>query len=227
MALRKQKNKNLRTAKKYGDRKCYVIGITGPIGAGKSEVVNYIKANYRCRVFNTDEIAQEVSAPGGMSYDRLRELLPREAFDAATGYMDRPRVSELMYADPTLRQKMNDIIHPSVGIFLAAEIDKEKRHGLLDFCIIESALYDGGGFALLCKEVWNVTAPEEIRLQRLTDSRGYSKEKAKSIFESQLKYDKMRRKLGVQIINDAEPQKAFAQVDKEMNRLLPGCKREA
>lgn len=206
-------------------RKCYVIGITGPIGAGKSEVVNHIRANYLCRVFGTDDIAKDVSAPGGICYERLRGLLPQEAFDRKTGLMDRGKVSELMYADVQLRQEMNDIIHPAVGYMLGAELDKEKRHGLLDFCIIESALYDGGGFALLCKEVWNVTASDEIRTQRLIESRGYSAEKIKSIFESQSKYDKMRRKLRVQIDNSGALADTLSQVDAEMNRLIPGSKR--
>ena len=141
--------------------------------------------------------------------------------------MDRPKVSTLMYADPDLLRKMNEIIHPAVGYYLAAELDREKRRGILDFCIIESALYDGGGFALLCKEVWNVTAPEEVRAARLAQSRGYTKEKSQSIFESQRKYDKLRNKLGVQIHNGGTREEAFAQVDKEMNRLIPGCRRES
>lgn len=211
--------------KPKGSHKCYIIGITGPIGAGKSEIVNYIKENYRCRIFLTDDIAKEVSAPGGMCYSRLRELLPKEAFDRTSGQMDRAKVSELMYSDPSLRQKMNDLIHPAVGIYLGAELEKEKQRGMLDFCIIESALYDGGGFALLCKEVWNVTAPEEVRKVRLMESRGYSEEKAAGIFESQRKYDKMRSRLGVQIQNGADLEGAFAQVDREMERLLPGSKR--
>ena len=220
----KQNKKENRDPEK---RKVYVIGITGPIGAGKSLIVDYIKAAYRCRVFLTDEIGQEVSAPGGMAYGRLRELLPDEAFDRRSGLMDRAKVSALMYADPSMREKMNGIIHPAVGIYLGAEVEKEKKRGIMDFLIIESALYDGNGFALFCKEVWNVTAPEEIRMQRLMESRGYTKEKTQSIFESQRIYDKMRSKLHVQIDNGSDPAYAYAQIDREMNRLIPGCKREA
>ena len=211
--------------KPEGDHKVYVIGITGAIGAGKSEIVKYIKEHYRCRIFLTDEIAQEVSAPGGMAYSRLRELLPKDAFDKKTGCMDRVRTAELMYADPTLRERMNDVIHPAVGIYLGAEIEQEKRKGRMDFLIIESALYDGDGFALLCREVWNVSAPEEVRLRRLMESRGYSEEKARSIFESQRKYDKMRARLGVQIDNGGDLAHAYAQVDRELTRLLPDSRR--
>ena len=171
------------------NRKTKVIGITGGIGAGKSLVLDYIKSNYRSRILITDEIGEEVVAPGGMCYSRLKQLLPKEAFDKK-GYMDRESVSKLMYADPELRQKMNDLIHPAVGIYLVTEIDKEKKHGLLDFVIIESALYD-------------------------------------SIFASQAAYDKMRKTLPVQIDNNGDCEKTYAEIDAQMNRIKPGSKREA
>jgi dephospho-CoA kinase len=202
-----------------------VIGITGGIGAGKSLVLDYIKANYRSRVLLTDEIGEEVVAPGGMCYTRLKQMLPREAFDK-NGYMNREAVSKLIYDDPGLRQKMNDLIHPAVGIYLVTEIDKEKKHGLLDFVIIESALYDGSGFATLCNEVWSVNADLDIRKKRLMESRGYNEEKVDSIFASQANYDKMRKSLPVQIDNNGDSEKTYAQIDAEMNRIKPGSKRE-
>ena len=207
-------------------RKTKVIGITGGIGSGKSLVLDYIKANYRSRILLTDEIGEEVVAPGGMCYSRLKQLLPKEAFDKK-GYMDREAVSKLMYADPDLRQKMNDLIHPAVGVYLVTEIDKEKKHGLLDFVIIESALYDGSGFATLCNEVWSVNADQDVRKKRLMESRGYSEEKIDSIFASQSGYDKMRKTLSVQIDNNGDSQKTYAQIDAQMNRIKPGSKRDA
>lgn len=207
-------------------RKTKVIGITGGIGAGKSLVLDYIKANYRSRILLTDEIGEEVVSPGGMCYTRLKQLLPKEAFDKK-GYMKRDVVSKLMYEDPNLRKKMNDLIHPAVGIYLVTEIDKEKKHGLLDFVIIESALYDGSGFATLCNEVWSINADPEIRKKRLMEDRDYSEEKVESIFESQALYDKMRKSLPVQIDNNGDAEKTYAQIDAQMNRIKPGSKREA
>ena len=218
MRQNKQKRKPLKTT--------HVIGLTGGIGAGKSDLAEYLKANYQARVFSTDEIGEEVVLPGGMCYSRLRDLLPKEAFDRK-GIMDREVVSKLMYEDPSLRKKMNDLIHPAVGIYLTSEVKNERERGLLDFVIIESALYDGTGFATLCDEVWNVDAPKEQRLQRLMESRGYSREKAEGIFESQAKYDRMRRGLKVQIDNSGSREEAYAQLDQQMERVLPGSKRKA
>lgn len=201
-----------------------ILGLTGGIGAGKSLILDYIRANYRARVLSTDEIAKEVCEPGGMCYTRLRQLLPEEAF-GRRGKMDRDKVAELIYENPELRNQMNELIHPAVGLYLQAETASEQKKGLLDFVIIESALYDGSGFALLCKEVWNVSAPQDVRKARLMESRGYSQEKVDSIFESQEKYDKIRRALKVQIYNGEEADKAYAQVDEQLTRLKPGCKR--
>ena len=51
------------------------IGVTGGVGAGKSEILRYLDKNYNCRILMSDNAAKELEAPGGILYDPLVRLL--------------------------------------------------------------------------------------------------------------------------------------------------------
>ncbi|MCR5784543.1 MAG: dephospho-CoA kinase [Eubacterium sp.] len=195
-----------------------VIGITGGIGAGKSTVLNYLKEKYNALIFVTDEIAHDVMEPGGRCYEDLKKILPEKAF-LSDGSLDRNTLASLMYADRELTQKINNLVHPAVGGYLEENLEKERQKKERRYVIIESALYDGTGFALLCDEVWNIDVTEDNRKARLMESRGYSEEKVLSIFKSQARYDEMRKTLKVQIDNNGEPQVTYKEVDEALAAL--------
>ena len=52
-----------------------LIGVTGGVGAGKSEVLNYIKKHYKCRIYLADEVAHLVKVKGEECYYELVSLL--------------------------------------------------------------------------------------------------------------------------------------------------------
>ena len=89
------------------------VGLTGGIGAGKSEVSRRLAAQGAV-VIDADLIAREVVEPGT---DGLAEVV--EAFGDEVlrpgGALDRGRLGDLVFADPELRSKLNAIIHPRVA----------------------------------------------------------------------------------------------------------------
>ncbi|MCR4843319.1 MAG: dephospho-CoA kinase [Eubacterium sp.] len=195
-----------------------VIGITGGIGAGKSVVLDYIEENFNARIIKTDEVGHLVTEPGTGCNAALREIFPDGVFDAQ-GRMDRNKFAAAMFQNPELTAKTNAIIHPAVGEYLEAEVEKERRQNVLDYVIIEAALYDGTGFALLCDEVWNVDASPQVRKHRLMDDRGYSEEKVEGIFKSQREYDRLRLTLPVQIDNNGDLESTFNQIKRALAAL--------
>lgn len=195
-----------------------VIGITGGIGAGKSTALKYLEEKYGALILETDEIAKEVMEPGGRCYEDLKKILPEEAF-LPEGGLDREVLAGLMYKDKALTGKINSLVHPAVGGYLEEKVEKERQKKDRRYVIIESALYDGTGFALLCDEVWNIDVSSKERKRRLMESRGYSAEKVDSIFKSQAYYDEKRLSLKVQIDNGSGPEQLYAQVDKALAAL--------
>ena len=89
------------------------VGLTGGIGAGKSEVSRRLES-YGAVVIDADQVAREVVAPGTPG---LAEVVAAfgEAVLAPDGSLDRERLGEMVFADASLRAKLNAIVHPLVG----------------------------------------------------------------------------------------------------------------
>ena len=89
------------------------IGLTGGIGSGKSTVGRLLVARGATLV-DADAIARQVTAPGGAA---IHEILHRfgSAVITAEGAMDRDRMRQLAFNDPTVRQQLEAIIHPLVS----------------------------------------------------------------------------------------------------------------
>ena len=81
------------------------IGITGGIGAGKSEILSYIGKHYRCRIYLADEVAHLVKEPGTDCFLRLTALLGREIL-TPEGRIDKKKMAEKIFADRELLEKV-------------------------------------------------------------------------------------------------------------------------
>ena len=102
------------------------VGLTGGIGSGKSEVSRRL-ASYGAVVIDADAVAREVVAPGTPG---LAEVVQEFGPDVlrGDGSLDRDRLGELVFADESLRLKLNAIIHPRVGERMA-ELERPGRRG--------------------------------------------------------------------------------------------------
>ena len=89
-----------------------VIGQTGGIGSGKSAAAD-VFASLGIPVVDTDAIAHELTRPGGAAIAGIRELFGDEAI-AADGAMDRKKVRELVFSDPSAKRKLEGLLHPMI-----------------------------------------------------------------------------------------------------------------
>ena len=69
-----------------------VIGITGGVGAGKSEVLAYLERRRDCRVIMADRVAHQLEEPGEACYEPLKALLGTEILDAG-GRIDKRKMA--------------------------------------------------------------------------------------------------------------------------------------
>ena len=117
--------------------------------------------------------------------------------------IDRTRMAETIFSDKSdnLLKKVNEIIHPRVKEYILKKIDELKGTGKFDFFFIEAALIIEDGYKSICDEMWYIYADEDIRRQRLKESRGYSDEKIDEIFASQNSDEVFRRFCSVVIDN--------------------------
>ena len=99
-----------------------VIGITGGAGSGKTEVLRILENEYGARIIIADEVARELSSPGGKSYEKIVEAFGPEILMEDKN-IDRPKLSAIVFHQPRLLETLNNIIHPNVR----EEIERKVR----------------------------------------------------------------------------------------------------
>lgn len=196
-----------------------VIGITGGVGAGKSELLSYIAGKYNCQVILADEVAHKVKEPGQVCYNRLVELLGEEILQP-DGWIDKARMAEMIFASEALLDKVNAIIHPAVQDYIEKIITSERRKKELDFLFVEAALLIEAGYSDIVDELWYIYAEKSVRRARLKASRQYSDEKIDSIMEQQLSDEKFRKHCKVVIDNSNTLKEAYEQIDRKLGESL-------
>lgn len=167
------------------------IGITGGVGAGKTEVLNFIRQHYKCEIYLADEVAHLVKEPGTECYDRLVELMGREILQA-DGFIDKAKMARRIFDDEHLLEQVNAIVHPAVQEFLLDRLKAARENAQVELFFVEAALLIEAGYEALVDELWYVYADEQVRRQRLGLARGYSEEKITAIMANQLSEEEFR-----------------------------------
>ena len=206
------------------------IGVTGGVGAGKSEILRYLDKNYNCRILMSDNAAKELEAPGGVLYEPLVKLLEESVSQTGehgtllleNGEIDKQEMASRIFSDPLLLTKINELVHPAVNKYIHDEIEREKKSGEKEFFILESALLIENGYDRILDSMWYIYCEESVRSSRLKASRGYSDEKIRSIMMSQVSEEVFRTHCDTVIDNTHDfdgPQGAAAQVDEAIAGL--------
>lgn len=159
-----------------------IIGITGGVGCGKSTVLKILKEEYRAKLLVADEIGHEAMRPGSETYEDICREFGRGIL-SEDGTVNRAALANIVYAEDEKRERLNRIIHPFVFREIEKKLQEWKEQPLI---VIETAILFETGCDTLCRQVWGVITPREIRIQRLMESRGYSRKKAEAIMAKQL-----------------------------------------
>ncbi len=192
-----------------------IIGITGGIGAGKSTVLGYIKEHYNCLVIFSDDVGNDIKKKGYPAYDELVELLGKEIL-AEDGEIDKGKMASAIFNNNNLLKKVNNILHPAVNTFIIDIIEKERALGRYDFVFVEAALLIENGYDEIADELWYVYASEDVRRERLKQSRGYSDEKITDILGKQLDDTSFRKHCSFVIDNSGELERAAKDIDNKI-----------
>ncbi len=192
-----------------------IIGITGGVGAGKTRILAYIEENYKAYVIRTDETAKLLQTPGHDCYEKIVECLGNEIL-GEDGQIDRQKMAQVIFSNQEKLAQVNEIVHPQVNAYVAEKIKEEEQKGQVDYFFIEAALLIENHYDEICDELWYIDTSEDIRRQRLKESRGYSDEKINDIISKQLSEQEFRKHCQVHLNNNRELQMVYQQIDKEL-----------
>lgn len=191
------------------------IGITGGVGAGKSEVLAYIRKKYPCEIYLADQVAHEVEKSGTECFRKLTALLGEDVL-GEDGELHKGRMAEKIFASQELLERVNDIVHPAVKRYLLEKLETAKREGKVSLFFVEAALLIECGYGDLVDEMWYVYAREEVRRSRLSQSRGYSEEKTERIMRAQLTDELFRAGSDFVIDNSDGLENTYRQIDERL-----------
>ena len=175
------------------------IGITGGVGAGKTEILKYIGQHYKCEIYLADDIGHKVKEPGTEGYQALVELLGRDIL-RADGQIDKPSMAAKIFADPALLEKVNQIIHPAVKKYLADRLAEARAKGDVELFFVEAALLIENGFGEVVDEMWY----------------GYTPEKIDRIMSSQLSENEFRKHCDFVIDNSDSLENSYRQIRQKL-----------
>mgnify|MGYP003296529109 CR=1 FL=1 len=152
-----------------------IIGITGGIGSGKSVIARQLrKMGYS--VYDTDSEAKRIIVEDATVREQITALFGEEVYQ--DGVYQTSFVAQQVFADKNLLAKLNAIVHPAVkadiiskfrssGVTSEPSAPSEPLNNDSGLFFIECAILFQAGFDVLCDKVVAVTAPEDIRLERV------------------------------------------------------------
>lgn len=184
--------------------KCKLIAVTGLIGSGKSVVGNYLRQR-GFFVADCDKISREIAQRPDVLQE-VQQLLGDQS--VVDGTLDRAYIRSVIFKDKLLLDKYNAIFHSKIN----QEIVKlENRND--KFVFVEVPLMDA--VEIDWYQVWNVTMPEQLRIERASVRDGKDVEDIKRISDMQKKYSGSC----VEIVNDGDLCSLYCQVDNILAEL--------
>ncbi|MEU3062273.1 dephospho-CoA kinase [Streptomyces subrutilus] len=173
------------------------VGLTGGIGAGKSEVSRLL-AGYGAVVVDADRIAREVVEPGTPGLDAVVAAFGASVL-TADGTLDRPKLGSLVFADPEKLRVLNAIVHPLVG---ARSAELEAAAGPDAIVVHDVPLLAENGLAPLYDLVVVVDAAPGTQLARLVGRRGMTEDEGRARMAAQATRDQRLAVATLVIDND-------------------------
>jgi dephospho-CoA kinase len=160
-----------------------VIGLTGGIGTGKSEVARLLESLGAAPI-NADQIGHEAYTPHSETWNLVVDAFG-EGILHESGEIDRRALGGIVFSDPEEMAKLNSIMHPQMASMVTDRIDSLRGDGA-EVVVVEAAVLFEAGWETLVDEVWSTDSPVETVVQRLQAARGISPEEARKRIDSQM-----------------------------------------
>jgi dephospho-CoA kinase len=173
-----------------------VIGITGGIGSGKSTVCNVFKL-LGVPVFEADMIAGKLINSNFEIKKELVQLFGNDIYNA-DNKLNRKKLAELIFNDDILLEKVNNIVHPAVR----NEFINWKKTQNQDYVIHEAAILFESGFYKMMNFTILVSAPREIRIERVIRRDNISREQVLARMAKQWPDSEKRKFASLELVND-------------------------
>lgn len=181
------------------------IGVTGPIGCGKSAVTGWLGERPKVIVIDADRVARQVVEPGQPALEAIIDAFG-ERLRRPDGSLDRAALGRIVFSDPSALQRLEAIVHPAVRPMILATMKRADKSGATAV-VVEAIKLVEGGLASLCDEVWLVTCDPIDQLARVM-RRGMSASEADHRIASQGDMTERLEPIATRIIDTSDTPEA-------------------
>lgn len=196
------------------------IALTGGIASGKTTISNRLR-ELGAVIIDADEIAREVVAPGSAA---LRAIVERfgEGVLNEDGTLDRKELADIVFNDEDALAALNDITHPEIRRETEARIDQIRRDEPDTIFVHDIPLLAENRSNFDYDEIWVADAPAQLRLERLMEDRGMTREEAQARIDAQVSDEERRMIADVVIDTTRAIPETIDHVDELFARLRVG-----
>lgn len=193
-----------------------IIGLTGGIASGKSTVSNLLR-QAGLPIVDADQITRQVQRPGSPALAQLAAAFGSQIIQA-DGHLDRNRLGQRVFADPTALKRLNQIMQPLVRTAICQAIDHFRRQGVpnlvLDIPLLFEEHYDAD-----CDLVVVVKVSPTTEQHRLMERNHYSVAEAQARIAAQMPLTSKIARADLVIDNDGRLQDTKRQVAQLVEQL--------
>ncbi|MFH2036506.1 MAG: dephospho-CoA kinase [Candidatus Zixiibacteriota bacterium] len=191
-----------------------LIGITGQIGSGKSEVAR-IFGELGAFVISADQIGKEVVEQSKVVLNKLVKAFGKDIL-TPSGKLRRRKLGEIAFSSESNKKRLNDIVH----LALLKEQDRQSKLALKKYrvVVIDAALLIDWGWQKKVDLTILVNAGKDIKIKRLI-KRGLTKSEAEMRLNSQLKYTYLRKHSNIVILNNKTIETLALKIEKIFKSL--------
>lgn len=196
-----------------------ILGVTGNIASGKSSVCRQL-ARRGALVVDADQLAREVVEPGGPVLEQLVAAFGEDILKA-DGSLDRQCLGDLVFSDPSARERLNAIIHPAIAALSVTRLQELRAAAPL--IVYEAPLLFEVGAETRVDKVLVVTIDPEVQLARLMERDRLDQQSAQQRIDAQMAQEQKIAHADYVIDNSASKEETMAQVERLWPVLLTGA----
>lgn len=173
-----------------------ILGLTGGIGSGKS-VVSELFRMMGIPVYDSDDRSKKICDTDSVLKNAIIELFGTDMY--AEGLLNRKALAQHIFADEKALRAVNALIHPFVEKDFIEWVQENNQHPIL---VQESAILFEAGLENNFDRIICVTAPESLRIERVSKRNGVSPESVRERIKSQMAESEKIAKSDIVVIND-------------------------
>lgn len=196
-----------------------VIGLTGGIGTGKTEVSSLLE-QLGATVINADQVGHEAYTPHTEAWKEVVNAFG-DGILQETGEIDRRKLGSIVFADPDKLATLNGIMHPRMASIVREKLGILEKQGA-KVAVVEAAVLFEAGWDALVGEVWTTESAVDVVVARLQQRNGFAPEEIRKRIASQMSSEERARRASEVILNDGELEDLETAVREVWKRRVEG-----